>query len=64
MKYIGHPVVGDPLYGPRNVIGENGQYLHAATLGFTHPRTGKRLEFTSPLPDFFQKFLEEIRNNG
>ena len=64
MKYIGHPVVGDPLYGPRNVIGDNGQYLHAQTLGFTHPRTGKRLEFTSPLPDFFNEFLESLRNNG
>lgn len=64
MKYIGHPVVGDPLYGPRNVIGDHGQYLHAETLGFTHPRTGKRLEFTSPLPDFFQEFLESLRNNG
>ena len=64
MKYIGHPIVGDPLYGPRNVIGENGQYLHAQTLGFTHPRTGERLEFTSPLPDFFKDFLEELRNNG
>ena len=63
MKYIGHPIVGDPLYGPRNVIGENGQYLHAATLGFTHPRTGERLEFTSPLPDFFQEFLESLRQN-
>ena len=64
MKYIGHPIVGDPLYGPRNVIGENGQYLHAQTLGFTHPRTGERLEFTSPLPDFFKDFLEELRHNG
>ena len=64
MKYIGHPVVGDPLYGPRNVIGDNGQYLHAQTLGFTHPRTGKRLEFTSSLPDFFNEFLESLRNNG
>ena len=64
MKYIGHPIVGDPLYGPRNVIGENGQYLHAQTLGFTHPRTGKRLEFTSPLPDFFTEFLESLRQNG
>ena len=64
MKYIGHPIVGDPLYGPRNVIGENGQYLHAQTLGFTHPRTGERLEFTSPLPDFFKEFLEELRQNG
>lgn len=64
MKYIGHPVVGDPLYGPRNVIGENGQYLHAATLGFTHPRTGERLEFTSPLPKFFEDFLTELRQNG
>ena len=62
MKYIGHPIVGDPLYGPRTVIGTNGQYLHAGTLGFTHPRTGERLHFTSPLPDFFKEYLESLRN--
>ena len=61
MSYIGFPVCGDPLYGPKKVIGKNGQYLHAKTLGFIHPRTGEELEFDSPLPDFFEEFLEELR---
>lgn len=61
MAYIGFPVCGDPLYGPKKVIGKNGQYLHAKTLGFIHPRTGEELEFDSPLPDFFEEFLEELR---
>lgn len=61
MAYIGFPVCGDPLYGPKKVIGKNGQYLHAKTLGFIHPRTGEELEFESPLPDFFEEFLEELR---
>ena len=60
MKYIGHPVVGDPLYGPKKVIGDNGQFLHAKTLGFNHPKTNEFLEFDSPLPDFFEEFLETL----
>ena len=60
MKYIGHPVVGDPLYGPKKVIGDNGQYLHAKTLGFVHPKTNENLEFDSPLPDFFEEFLNTL----
>ena len=61
MKYIGFPLVGDPVYGPRKVIGDKGQFLHAKTLGFTHPRTGEFMEFESPLPDFFEEFLEQIK---
>ena len=61
MAYIGHPVLGDPLYGPKKVIGINGQYLHAKTLGFVHPRTNEYMEFTSELPDFFQEMIEEIK---
>lgn len=60
MKYIGHPVVGDPLYGPKKVIGDHGQFLHAKTLGFTHPKTNQFLEFDSPLPDFFEEFLKTL----
>lgn len=62
MKYIGHPIVGDPLYGPRKVIGSNGQFLHAALLGFKHPRTGKELVFEAPLPRNFQKMLDKLDN--
>ena len=61
MAYIGHPVLGDPLYGPKKVIGEYGQYLHAKILGFVHPRTNEYLEFTSELPDFFKEMLEDIK---
>lgn len=61
MAYIGHPVLGDPLYGPKKVIGINGQYLHAKTLGFVHPRTNEYMEFNSELPDFFQEMIEEIK---
>ncbi len=64
MAYIGHPVAGDTLYGPRNVITQLcGQCLHAGTLGFIHPRTGEYMEFTAPLPEYFTAFekkLEEI----
>ena len=60
MKYIGHPLVGDPLYGPRKVIGKNGQFLHAAILGFKHPRTGKEMVFKAPLPENFQKMLDKL----
>lgn len=61
MKYIGHPLLGDPIYGPKNVDGEKGQYLHAKTLGFTHPRTNEFLEFECPLPDYFEEKLKELR---
>lgn len=60
MKYIGHPLAGDPLYGPRKTLPGNGQYLHARLLGFKHPRTGKQLTFTAPLPPYFQKMLDKL----
>ncbi|WP_314737381.1 RluA family pseudouridine synthase [Limosilactobacillus urinaemulieris] len=60
MKYIGHPLAGDPLYGPRKTLPGNGQYLHARLLGFKHPRTGKQMTFTSPLPEYFQKMLDHL----
>lgn len=60
MKYIGHPLAGDPLYGPRKTLSGNGQYLHARLLGFKHPRTGKQLTFTAPLPSYFQKMLDKL----
>ena len=61
MKYIGFPIVGDPNYGPKNVIGDHGQFLHAKTLGFIHPRTNEYMEWDSPLPDYFTQYLEELR---
>ncbi|MEW6446629.1 MAG: RluA family pseudouridine synthase [Bacillota bacterium] len=51
LAYIGHPVVGDLKYGPaRPHLGLEGQFLHAGTLGFTHPKSGKPLRFEAPLP--------------
>jgi 23S rRNA pseudouridine1911/1915/1917 synthase len=61
MKYIGHPLVGDPQYGPRHVIGNNGQFLHAKTIGFIHPTTGKYMEFTSELPQYFTDYLQTLK---
>ena len=61
MKYIGHPLVGDPLYGPKHVIGDSGQFLHAKLIGFNHPRTDKYLEFEVEMPDNFKEILEKLR---
>lgn len=60
MKSIGHPLAGDPLYGPRKTLPGRGQYLHARLLGFKHPRTGKDLVFTAPLPEYFQQMLDKL----
>lgn len=60
MAYIGHPVAGDPLYG-RPAPGLAGQCLHARTIGFLHPATGRYMEFTSPLPAYFTGFLRRLR---
>lgn len=60
MKYIGYPVAGDPTYGLRNDVSAHGQYLHAKTLGFIHPRTNQYMEWDSPLPDYFQAKLNEL----
>lgn len=62
MAHIGHPVAGDPVYGPKKVITSlKGQCLHARTLGFQHPRTGESMEFTAELPDDFTAFLQKHR---
>lgn len=62
MAYIGHPVAGDPLYGPRKTLKGNGQFLHAQTLGFTHPTTGESLRFSVEPPAIFQETLETLRH--
>ncbi|VTT25032.1 RluA family pseudouridine synthase [Streptococcus gordonii] len=61
MAYIGHPVAGDEVYGPRKTLKGHGQFLHARTLGFTHPRTGEMLEFTAEAPAIFQETLKKLR---
>lgn len=61
MAYIGHPIAGDNLYGPRKTLKGKGQFLHAKTLGFTHPKTGDLLTFTSDLPQIFSETLDKLR---
>ncbi|MEJ6400622.1 RluA family pseudouridine synthase [Nicoliella lavandulae] len=63
MKSIGHPIVGDPLYGPRKTIKGEGQFLHAQVLGFVHPRTGKQLTFSAPVPPIFEQTLKHLRHS-
>lgn len=61
MKYIGHPVAGDPTYGPKKTLSIEGQALHAETLGFVHPTTGEQLVFQAPLPDDMNHLLKQLR---
>ena len=62
MKSIGHPLLGDPLYGPKkNLYAIKGQALHAMVLGFVHPRSGEYMEFSADYPEDFQKLLNKLR---
>lgn len=62
MAYIGHPVVGDTVYGYKKQRFETkGQLLHAKVLGFIHPTKGEYVEFEVPLPDYFEKILKTVR---
>lgn len=64
MAYLGHPVVGDPVYGyKKQRFKLKGQMLHAKILGFMHPRTGEYMEFTAPLPEYFINILEKLKHN-
>ena len=64
MASIGHPLVGDLVYGyKRQKFNIEGQALHAKTLGFIHPRTNEYIEFTSELPKYFKELLEKLKNN-
>lgn len=65
MAHIGHPVAGDDVYGPRNVITSlSGQCLHAKKIGFIHPVSNEYLEFDSDLPEYFTAFLKRSKSNG
>ena len=63
MASIHHPLLGDTVYGPSKcpVPGLIGQTLHAGVLGIIHPRTGVYMEFTAPLPGYFEKLLKTLR---
>lgn len=62
MRSIGHPILGDDIYGPaRCSFKLEGQTLHAMVLGFIHPATGLYMEFTAPIPEYFNQLLEKLR---
>ena len=62
MASIGHPILGDKIYGPAKCPFKlEGQTLHAKILGITHPSTGKYMEFDAPLPEYFIKLLSTLR---
>lgn len=65
MAHIGHPLLGDEIYGPRRCPYPKlqGQTLHAKTLGFIHPRTGEYLEVEAPLPEYFLELLIRLDKN-
>lgn len=62
MKFIGHPLVGDPMYGRSKGIKMDGQALHAAVLGFIHPSSGQYIEFTAPIPNDMEMLLQSLRS--
>ncbi|GKX28789.1 pseudouridine synthase [Vallitalea longa] len=63
MTSINHPLLGDPVYGPRNDRFKlKGQVLHARVLGFVHPKTKEYMEFEAPLPNYFTGILSKLRN--
>ena len=65
MASIGHPLLGDTVYGPaRQPFALQGQTLHAGVLGFLHPSTGEYMEFRAPLPEYFEALLARLRARG
>ena len=62
MASLGHPLAGDPVYGPKKVITElNGQCLHAGLIGFVHPTTSEYMEFSSEIPQYFTSYLAKLK---
>lgn len=65
MAYIGHPILGDTVYGAKKPVpGVAGQCLHARKLRFIHPATGESVELECPLPAYFEKTLEKLRKKN
>lgn len=65
MASIGHPLLGDSVYGPAKCpfSGLQGQTLHAGILGIVHPTTGEYMEFQAPLPEYFENLLRKLEND-
>ncbi|WP_367565681.1 RluA family pseudouridine synthase [Lacrimispora sp.] len=62
MASTGHPILGDQVYGPaKSSFRLNGQTLHAGVLGIVHPKSGAYMEFTAPLPEYFEDLLRKLR---
>jgi 23S rRNA pseudouridine1911/1915/1917 synthase len=62
MAHIGHPILGDTVYGAKKAVkGLTGQCLHAVGLGFIHPRTGERVELSCDLPEEFTEVLRKMQ---
>lgn len=62
MSHVGHAVAGDAVYGPKKCITAlRGQCLHAGKIGFVHPVSNQYIEFSSPLPQYFEQFLKSLR---
>jgi 23S rRNA pseudouridine1911/1915/1917 synthase len=63
MAHIGHPLLGDIVYGPsmKSKFKLEGQCLHAKTLGFIHPITGQYIETDAPLPEYFSHLLDVLK---
>ena len=66
MSSIGHPLLGDQVYGPKKCPfpGLTGQTLHAKTLGFIHPRSGEYIEVDAPIPEYFNNLLDILRKKA
>ena len=63
MSHMGHPLCGDETYGiKKESLKGNGQYLHAAVLGFIHPETKRKLRFEAPLPEYFEQTLKKLKS--
>ena len=65
MAHLGHPLLGDRVYGsPKGFAGLEGQCLHAKELSFVHPTTGERVTVRSELPEYFVEILDKLRRRG
>lgn len=65
MAHIGHPILGDTVYGHKKAeLGQSSQVLHAGQLCFIHPRDGRPVMVFAPLPEYFQEVLEKLQKMG